>query len=220
MGIHIFENVKTINCEFGDPVEIGEGSFLRDCRLDNYTQINRRNILENVTIGKATYTGSNTILKHVMVGKYCSISWNVSATGNMHDYRRATSHPFTYLKSFGIVESNGQTIRQPINIGNDVWIGANACILPGVTIGDGAVIGAGSVVTKDVPPYAITVGNPGKVLKYRFEDEIISILKKSRWWDWPQTLIADNIELFNNTMTITIAEQILKITEESLKNER
>ena len=213
MGKQIYENVKTINCELGDPVVIGEDSFLRDSRLDNYTQINRRNILENVSVGEGSYTGANTVLKHVRLGKYCSVSWNVSATGNMHDYRRITSHPFTYLKSFGIVEKNTPLNHQTINIGNDVWIGSNVCILAGVSIGDGAVIGAGGVVTKDVPPYAIIVGNPGRVLKYRYEEDIISLLEEAKWWDWSQSTIKDNIGLFNVKMTMGIAEKILKISK-------
>ena len=76
-----------------------------------------------------------------------------------------------------------------MRIGNDVWIGANAFIGSGVTIHDGAVIGAHAVVVKDVPPYAVCVGNPGRVVKYRFEPEIITALLKLRWWDWPDEKI-------------------------------
>lgn len=70
-------------------------------------------------------------------------------------------------------------------IGNDVWIGCNVVVLAGVSVGDGAVIGAGAVVTKDVPPYAVAVGNPAKVIKYRFRTEIIAGLLETRWWDLP-----------------------------------
>ena len=80
-----------------------------------------------------------------------------------------------------------------IIIGNDVWIGYNAIILSGVTIGDGAIIATGAVVTKDVPAYTIVGGIPAKKIKKRFSDEIIQRLQKMKWWDWPEELIAKNI---------------------------
>lgn len=83
-----------------------------------------------------------------------------------------------------------------INIGNDVWIGTNASILSGVTIGNGVVIGAGSVVTKDVPNYAIVAGSPARIIKYRFSEEIIQLLNEVCWWDLPISVIKENIDLF------------------------
>lgn len=83
-----------------------------------------------------------------------------------------------------------------VEIGNDVWIGANAVILPGVKIGDGAVIGAGAVVTKDVPPYAVAGGVPASVRKYRFRKELVSSFLRIRWWDWPLEKIAEHFRLF------------------------
>lgn len=83
-------------------------------------------------------------------------------------------------------------------IGNDVWIGANAIILQGVTIGDGAIIAAGAVVTKDVPPYAIVGGVPAKVIKYRFSDEVILKLLQIKWWDKPEEWIIQKLEKFTD----------------------
>ena len=82
-----------------------------------------------------------------------------------------------------------------IKIRNDVWIGATSTIMSGVTIGDGAVIGAGSTITKDVPPFAIVVGNPGRVVKYRFTEEQIENLLKISWWDWEESKIKENAML-------------------------
>lgn len=81
-----------------------------------------------------------------------------------------------------------------INIGNDVWIGYEAVILAGVTVGDGAVIGTRAVITKDVPPYTVVGGVPAKPIKRRFSEERIDQLLKMRWWDWPEEKIAENIE--------------------------
>ena len=80
-------------------------------------------------------------------------------------------------------------------IGNDVWIGKNVTILPGVHIGDGAIIGANSVVTKDIPAYHIAGGNPCKIIRKRFEDELINYLEEIKWWDWDEKKIFDNLEI-------------------------
>ena len=87
-------------------------------------------------------------------------------------------------------KSNGQVV-----IGNDVWIGANAVILPGVTLGNGSVIAAGAIVTRSVPDYAVVAGVPAKVIRYRFSHEQIEILNRVKWWDWDDEFIRDNIHL-------------------------
>lgn len=86
------------------------------------------------------------------------------------------------------------------SVGHDTWIGHGALIKPGLTIGLGSIIGQGSVVTKDVPDYAIVVGNPARILRYRFEDEIIDHLKKIAWWDWPLDMIRERHEDFSLTI--------------------
>jgi acetyltransferase-like isoleucine patch superfamily enzyme len=87
------------------------------------------------------------------------------------------------------------TCKGDINIENDVWIGATSTIMSGVTIHNGAIVGAGSTVTKDVPPFAIVVGNPGKIIKLRFSEEQIDKLLKIAWWDWDEEKIRDNAKL-------------------------
>ena len=209
----IYDGVKTVNCELGSNIIIGQDSFLLNCKLGNCVQINRRIIIENVILGDFSYTGANTVLKQAIIGKFCSISWNVSATGNVHNYERISSHPFSQLKSFGIVESDSFLESNKIIIGNDVWIAANAVILPGVKIGDGAVIGGGSVVTKNVPSYAIVVGNPARIIKYRFDDEIIDILLESKWWDFPREILIKYHSLFQKQMSKEIANELLEISK-------
>lgn len=209
----IYDGVKTVNCELGSNIVLGQDSYLFNCKLGNYVQINRRNIIENVILGDFSYTGANTVLKQAIIGKFCSISWNVSATGNLHDYERISSHPFSQLKSFGVVKSDSFIENDKINIGNDVWIAANAVILPGVMIGDGAVIGGGSVVTQNVPPYAIAVGNPARIIKFRFEDEIVNMLLESKWWDFSKDILINNHSLFQKKMSKEIANELLKISK-------
>ena len=91
--------------------------------------------------------------------------------------------------------------RGPIVIGHDVWIGAGTHVLSGVTVGTGAVIGAGSVVTRDVPPYAVAVGAPARVVRFRFDEDIIRRLLESQWWEWSHEEIRANAALFTQPTT-------------------
>lgn len=95
---------------------------------------------------------------------------------------------------FQVSEKKGDTI-----IGNDVWIGMEAVVMPGVTIGDGAIIGSRSVVVKDVPPYTIVGGNPAQPIKKRFDDRVIQSLMEIQWWHWPIEKIENNLEAILNT---------------------
>jgi len=132
----------------------------------------------------------------LIIGSYCSIGTGVSFImagnqGHRHDW--ISSFPFFYMKEE--VEAfreacNGLRHAGDTVVGNDVWIGAEAMIMPGVHIGDGAVIGSRALVTKDVEPYAVVGGNPAKVLKKRFSDEEIDLLLTMKWWDWDEERLA------------------------------
>ena len=132
------------------------------------------------------------------IGRYCAIATDVHFGGVEHPWNWASISSFTYdpyyiwkpyLDSIGRGYQVRSLARDPkrygqIEIGNDVWIGQGACVRRGVKIGDGAVIGAHAMVTKDVEPYAMVVGNPGRVIRKRFSDETIALLQESRWWDY------------------------------------
>ena len=98
-----------------------------------------------------------------------------------------------------------------VKIGAACWLGDNAIVLEGVTIGDGAIVGAGAVVTKDVPPYAIVVGNPGRVIRYRFSDEVIELIKDVHWWNWSDTRLRANKELFEIDLTTVDPTELKEI---------
>lgn len=165
-----------------------------DITVEEYVRIPRKcHIRRNVKIGKATYLSPNTVIEsNVVIGKYCSFAPNLYIAPGEHYTNLATTHPFLFdpmwRKKLGLVEKDYYYKKigkydLMTTIGNDVWIGLNSIIMRGVSIGDGAVIAAGSVVTKDVPPYAIVGGVPAKIIKYRFSDKTISKIINSHWWD-------------------------------------
>ena len=134
---------------------------------------------------------SSTGWEKIEIGNFCSIAHNVTMNTDCgHDYTKISTFPFNQLMGIG---ESGCTHRGVIKVGNDVWIGTGAVIMPGVTIGDGAVIGAYCVVAKDIPPYAVVVGNPCQIKKYRFSDDKIKELLKLKWWDKDDNWIKENI---------------------------
>lgn len=169
-------------------------------------------------IGEYSYLSHRVTItnqKETTIGKYCSIGRDVYIGTGMHPINRLSTHCFTYteyapsqygdlLTPIDKIVDWSQGGNKPVIIGNDVWIGARAIILDGITIGDGAIIGANAVVTKDVPPYAIVGGVPAKIIKYRFSDEIINELLQLKWWNYPTEFIINNLPFDNIEKCITI----------------
>ncbi len=133
----------------------------------------------------------------VYIGKYCSFATNIHYFGGNHPMDYASMSPYFYNRSFGFDVKDIE--RKVLTIGNDVWCGYGVIITNKCTkIGNGAVIAAGSVVTHDVPPYAIVAGNPAKLLRYRFEPEIISELEKSKWYELNPTELMEYYDSISN----------------------
>lgn len=132
------------------------------------------------------------------IGAFCSFSKNSAVVQN-HPLDRITTHGFIWSGLFQGDEELGrmqQNYNEKVSIGNDVWIGRGAVVLSGVTIGNGAVVGANSVVTSDVPDYAIVAGAPAKLIRYRFTPERIALLNRVQWWNWPDYFIREHLESF------------------------
>ena len=121
----------------------------------------------------------------VSIGKYCHIAKGLTIYSHNHNYKSKEYIPY-----------DCECIKKEVVIGNCVWIGANVIILPGIHIGDGAVVSAGAVVTRDVEPYAIVGGVPAKIIRYRFSAEDINAFLMMKWWDWSLEKIKNNLELF------------------------
>jgi chloramphenicol O-acetyltransferase type B len=157
----------------------------------------RSKLDDRISVGLHTYgVQQNTVLLYrkddrVRIGKYCSIAPNVKiiASGE-HNSKSVSTYPF-YAHILNKGPERDTFSRGQVCIGNDVWIGYGATVLSGVIVGDGAVIAANAVVTKDVPPYAITGGIPAEIIEYRFSPDIIKSLLEIKWWEWsPGKVIA------------------------------
>ena len=168
----------------------------------------------NIIVGDFTYIADSEFESHVthhydfigdklIIGKFCQIAAGVEfvMNGANHQMNAVSTFPFYTLEGWEMkppaksdLPFKGDTV-----IGNDVWIGQNATILPGVHIGDGAIVGANSVVASDVEPYSIVVGNPAKLIRYRFDGELTSLLLKFKWWDKPVEEINALIPLLTNS---------------------
>ena len=176
----------------------------------------------NIIVGDFTYIADEEFESHVthhyewnedklIIGKFCQIAAGVEfvMNGANHQMNAVSTFPFYTLEGWDMepplpsdLPLKGDTV-----IGNDVWIGQNAVILPGVHIGDGAIIGANSVVGSDIEPYAIVVGNPAKELHKRFDDELIDLLQRFKWWD-------KSIDEINDMIPILTCSKLDKVKAE------
>lgn len=133
----------------------------------------------------------------LLIGKFCSIACNVRFIMNGGNHRTDwfTNYPFpVFGNGWETAMPDSWPNRGDTTIGNDVWIGYGATIMPGVTIGDGAIIATASVVTKNVAPYTVVGGNPATAIRRRFSDEVIATLLELRWWDWSAEKISGNVK--------------------------
>ena len=191
-------------------LSIRRKSIIVNSKLGHKVFISKNSYLANSNINDFSSIGRNSTVINSEVGKYCSVSWNVTIGATSHDYTKISSHAFPYIRRFGFVNFNKRIITKT-KVGNDVWLGANAIILPGLTIGDGAVIAAGAVVTKDVPPYSIMAGIPAKVIKSRFDEETVNRLMDLKWWDLSHEVLKSNIELWQNKLDPEIMHRLEKL---------
>ena len=173
----------------------------------------------NILVGDFTYIADSDFESHVthhypwngdrlIIGKFCQIAAGVEfvMNGANHQMNAVSTFPFYTLEGWNMeapamadLPLKGDTV-----IGSDVWIGQNAVILPGVHIGDGAIIGANSVVGSDVAPYSIVAGNPARELRKRFDDELIDLMLRFRWWDKP----IDEIDALIPLLTCSDLEKV------------
>jgi len=175
----------------------------KDLRLEKNVTLEYGSFVLTSFVGKYTYINMYSLIDKntESIGRFCSIAHNVKIGLGSHPIKWASTHPFAHKKSYGLVKEDiefEKKVTKRCIIGNDVWIGANAIILAGVKVGDGAIIGANSLVTEDVEPFSIVFGNPAKHQRFRFDNETISALQKLQWWNWNENKLAKNIDLFSD----------------------
>lgn len=210
------------DCELGNHVSVGNDTTLSACKIGNHVAINRRSYVNNSIIGDYSYTGINSTINFAHIGKFCSFARNIDVGGFDHDYRKKTTLPeFRFNQMLNLAAGKAIPENHPLcEIGNDVWIAAGAIVLHKVRIGDGAVIGAGSVVTKDALPYGIYAGVPAKLIKFRFSPSLIERLLKIAWWDLPESILKTIAPFLMkndvNDDNLSLLEELISI-EKSLK---
>ncbi|MBJ2172616.1 CatB-related O-acetyltransferase [Aureibaculum sp. A20] len=155
--------------------------------------------MTNSKIGNHSYVNSKTSVNRTSIGKFCSIGSNVVFGLGKHPTTIISTHPAFYSnnKSFKTFADKVYFKEyENIKIGNDVWIGYNSIIMDGVNIGNGAIIAAGAVVTKDVKPYEVVGGVPARHIKYRFTHDMINLIEKTEWWNNDEDFFKDNYKIF------------------------
>jgi acetyltransferase-like isoleucine patch superfamily enzyme len=178
-------------------------SSATNCRFGLKNRIMEDVLISNTSLGDFTYIAKHTSMQNAQIGKFCCIGPNCNIGLGKHPSKNFVSvHPAFYsinnTINVSFVDSSSFEEFDLVEIGNDVWIGANAIIKDGVKIGNGAIVGAGSVITKDVDDYAIVGGVPAKLIRYRFTKQQIEQLLKIEWWNFDNNKLKNFSNLFEN----------------------
>ncbi|AMJ61342.1 transferase hexapeptide repeat family protein [Bosea sp. PAMC 26642] len=175
---------------------------VRQATLGRYTEIGARTAFVESTMGDYSYVVNDANVIYTTIGKFCSIAAHTRINPGNHPMQRASQSHFTYRASayFEDAQDDAEFFAwrrsTPVTIGHDVWIGHGAIILPGRSIGTGAVVAGGAIVTKDVPPYTIVGGNPARPIRRRFPEPIAERLMALAWWDWEHARLREALEDF------------------------
>ncbi len=189
--------------DFAQP-KIGDNVTLNRTRLGQYVHLADDAILEEVEMGDYSYTAGHNQIFYATIGKFVSIaSYARINPGNHPTYQRIAQHHFTYRASeYGLGEDDAAFFdwrrEHHVTVGHDVWIGHNAILMPGVSVGNGAVIGSAAVVTKDVEPYSIVAGVAAKKIGMRFDDALIERIERSQWWHWDHATLQARLADFRD----------------------
>lgn len=173
------------------------------CDLGPYTEIGPRCDLAETAFGAYSYVAGDAEIAYARIGKFVSIASHTRINPGNHPMTRASQHHFSYRASaYSLGEDDAAFFdwrrAHGVEIGHDAWIGHGAVILPGRRVGVGAVVGAGAIVTADVPDYGICVGNPGRVIRYRFPEPVQAALKRIAWWNWSHEALSEALDDFRN----------------------
>lgn len=165
-------------------IDVQSGNVSLKCRFEGKNKVSSGVLISGgVTIGAYSYiSGPGSVVHSGRIGRFCSIARGVVIGLDEHDITKMTTHPILYAKSYGVADLDGSDqLKDPPEIGDDVWLGVNSIVLRGVTVGKGAVVGAGSVVTRNVEPYSVVAGVPARHIKFRFSHDVREVLTNDDW---------------------------------------
>lgn len=181
---------------------VDPSAIVEQAELGRYTEIGPGAKLVETSLGDYSYVMERSDIIYSTIGKFSNIASGVRINPGNHPMEWVSQHHFLYrLKQYGFAEQDNEPFfhwrrLQRVTIGHDTWIGHNAIILPGVTIGNGAVVAAGAVVTRDVKPYQVVAGVPAKPLRSRFPEGIWRVLEEMGWWHWDHETIKERLDNF------------------------
>lgn len=212
LGLTKSSTPHIVDSKVSDPHLIMNSAKVQFCEFNNAVKVGHRSLINKVVCDGKISIGSNTTIngpgtelyaiQHpITIGNFCSIARGTAIQEHNHNSECITTY-FIKYRMFGEKYGSDAVSKGPITIGNDVWIGTQSTILTGVTIGHGAIVAANSVVSSDVPPYAIVGGTPAKVLRYRFSEDVITRLLEIEWWNWDLEKIKQNKDLFYGNLSM------------------
>ncbi len=181
--------------------------------LESPVRIGRHTMVCDSHIGRYSYIGEGSVVHAAVVGRFCSVAWGVTLGASAHHLDRATTHTFPWNAIDGGFVYERGLVPEPVHIGHDVWIGCNAIVLSGVTVGNGAVIGAGALVMDDVPDYAIVVGSPARTIRLRYDEPLVARLNAVAWWNWPRNVLRGNIKYFQMPFDEEVLQNLEGVSE-------
>jgi len=186
---------KNPSCKIYPGVRVASSS-----NLGTYVVLFKNVVLTNSFVGDYSFVQKDSMINNADIGRFCSIAMNVVIGPGQHPVDFVSSHPSFYSTTQPVARTfSDKEYYEPFKrviIGNDVWIGHNAIVMDGIRVGNGAIIAAGAVVTKNVPDYAIVGGVPAKLIKYRFRDNVIQKLLQSQWWENDTKWLIQHAKLF------------------------
>jgi phosphonate metabolism protein (transferase hexapeptide repeat family) len=197
----MYQDPRTAEKKLGAEPHIDATASIRDTTFGGFCEVGARTKVAESSFGDYSYVVNDSDIIYTTVGKFCSIAAHTRINPGNHPLDRVALNHFTYRSSaYGLGPDDAEFFdwRRGFRcvLGNDVWIGHGAVVLPGRRLGNGAAVGAGAVVTADVPPFAIVVGVPAKIVRYRFAPEIIAALERIAWWDWPHERLGTAMQDF------------------------
>ncbi len=191
----------SLSKSLGTKPSIHRTASVRATTFGIWCEVGARTKVAESSFGDYSYVVNDSDIIHTEVGKFCSIAAHTRINPGNHPLDRVMlSHVGYRSSAYGLGPDDPDFFdwrrSSPVTLGHDVWIGHGAIVLPGRNVGTGAAVGAGAIVTKDVPPFAVVVGNPARTLRLRFPERQVAALHRIAWWDWPHERIGAAMQDF------------------------